>query len=274
LRFFIVPAVKFEDLISNMADRTISISRGFSRWQASGIHLLISAAIAAVSLFLMLRVWYPPPLFTTEGGSDILLVLIGVDVVIGPLITCIIFRSGKPGLRFDLSVIGLLQAAALIYGVHVMFVARPVYIALMDDQFETVRANDLDPADVAQAPRTEFRSVPVTGPVYVAVELPKDMKMLKELISQAAKGGELVQHLPRYYVPYADYKSKAVAKSRPVETLRKDDKAMSERIERTLAGTGRKASDLNFMPLQTRRGWGAVLIDGKTGDVVRILPPV
>ena len=255
-----------------MTDSTVTRSSGFSRWQASGIHLLISAAIAAVSLFLMLRVWYPPPLFTAEGGSDILFILIAVDVIVGPLITLIIFRSGKPGLRFDLAVIGLVQAGALVYGVHVMFVARPVYIALVDDQFETVRANDLDPANVAKAPPA-FRSLPVTGPAYVAVKMPQDLKSLKELIAQTQKSGEVVQHLPEYYAPYPEYKAEALSKGRPLEGLREADKNLAGRIDLAIADTGRKASELKFLQLQTRRGWGAVLVDGKTGDIVKLLPP-
>jgi hypothetical protein len=243
-----------------------------SRWQASGIHLLISAAIAAAALFVTLRIWYPPPLFRAEGGNDLLLTLIAVDVVIGPLITLIIFKLGKPGLRFDLTVIALAQAAALAYGCHVMFVARPVYIALVDEQFETVRANDLDPADVAQAALPAFRSVPIDGPVFVAVELPKDIAALRGIISAMGQDGKFVQHLPKYYVPYSDLRKQAVEKSRPLETLRKDDKAVSDRIDRLLADTGRKASELNFLMLQTRRGLGAVVIDAKTGDIVKTLP--
>lgn len=256
-----------------MAETTSVHSRVMSRWQASGIHLLISAAIAAVSLFVTLKVWYPSPLFTAEGGNDILLILIGVDVVIGPLVTLVVFKSGKPGMRFDLTVIAVLQAAALAYGTHVMFVARPVYIALVDDQFETVRANDLDPANVARAKRPEFQSVPLTGPQYIVVDLPKDIKALKELISQAGSGGDLAQHLPQYFVPYSEYKKQALAKSQPLETLQGPDKAVMARIDKAIADTGRRRADLNFLRLQTRRGWGAVLIDAKTGDVVAILPP-
>jgi hypothetical protein len=220
----------------------------------------------------MLKAWYPAPLFTAEGGKNILYILIAVDVIVGPLITLIIFKSGKPGLRFDLTVIALLQAAALAYGVHVMFVARPVYIVLVDDQFETVRANDLETANVARAARPEFRSVPLTGPRYVAVEMPKDVKALNELIA-ALKGGEVVEHFPQYYVPYSDQKARALARSGPLQALREADKAAAERIDREIAGTGRKASELNFLRLETRSGWGAVLIDAKTGDVVTILPP-
>ena len=103
---------------------------GMSRWRASGIHLLISAVLAVVTLILLLKVWYPPPLFTAEGGNDLLFILIGVDVIIGPLITLIIFKVGKPRLRMDLTVIALLQLGALVYGGYVMFVARPVFVVL------------------------------------------------------------------------------------------------------------------------------------------------
>jgi len=226
----------------------------------------------------MLRVWYPPPLFTAEGGSDLLFILVAVDVIIGPLITLVIFKSGKPGLRFDLTVIALLQAGALVYGSHVMFVARPVFIAFVVDQFETVRANDLDPADLAQAPHPGFQSLPLTGPVFVVVDLPKDMKILKELLSEAQTGGNVVQHLPKYYVPYSDHKVQVIAQGRPVETLLKRDgdkaeQVITEQVKKQVAETGRQASDLKYLPLQTRRGWGAVLIEAKTGEVVKILPP-
>jgi hypothetical protein len=256
-----------------MTTTAIANPRPLSRWQASGIHLLISAAIAAVALLLVLKVWYPPPLFTAEGGNELLFILIAVDVVLGPLITLVIFKSGKPGLRFDLAVIALLQTCALIYGLHVMFVARPVFITLVLDQFETVRANDLDPADVAQAKQKAFQSLPLAGPVFVAVDLPAKLDALKELMGEAQKSGKIVPHLPQYYVPYADQREKALAQSHPVESLRKREAAMTDQIEKQLAATGRKTAEVNFLPLQTRRGWGAVLIDAKTGDIVKVLPP-
>ncbi len=252
---------------------TATATTGMSRWRASGIHLLISAALAVVTLILLLKVWYPPPLFTAEGGNDLLFILIGVDVVIGPLITLIIFRSGKPRLRMDLTVIALLQLGALIYGGYVMFVARPVFIVLVVDQFETVRANDLDPADIAQARRPEYQSLSLSGPTLVAVDMPKDMATLKGLISDAAQGGKFVQHAPKYYIPYAAYKAKALGQSRPLDALLKGDAKFSQQLEKHIAETGRKAADLNYLPLQTRRGWGAVLVDAKTGDIVKLLPP-
>ena len=252
---------------------TTITTTGMSRWRASGIHLLISAALAVVTLILLLKVWYPPPLFTAEGGNDLLFILIGVDVVIGPLITLIIFKVGKPRLRMDLTVIALLQLGALVYGGYVMFVARPVFVVLVVDLFETVRANDLDSADIAQARRPDYQSLSLSGPVMVAVDMPKDMATLKALIADSLKGGKGVQHLPKYYVPYAESRTKALGQSRPLDTLLKGDAKFSRQLEKHIAETGRKAADLKYLPLQTRRGWGAVLVDAKTGDMVKLLPP-
>lgn len=243
-----------------------------SRWQAAGIHLVLSAAIGVAALFVLLRVWYPPPLFSAEGGDDLLFILIAVDVVIGPLITLIIFKADKPSLRFDLSVIALIQACALVYGVHVMFVARPVYIALVIDQFETVRANDIETADLAQA-RPEFRSNPLAGPIFVGIDMPKDKAEIAYLVAEARKGGKVVTALPKYYRPYADHKAKALAQSQPIEPILKQDNDFAKQMQRFIDVSGRKAQDLNYLPLQTRRGWGAVLIDAKSGDVVTMVSP-
>jgi hypothetical protein len=62
---------------------------------------------------LMLAVWYPQHYFAAMGGTTLILLLIGVDVVIGPLITLIVFDPKKKSLRFDLAVIAVLQLGAL-----------------------------------------------------------------------------------------------------------------------------------------------------------------
>ena len=244
-----------------------------SRWQAAGIHLLISLAIAAMALFVMIRVWYPPPLFTAEGGSDLLFILIAVDVVLGPLITLIIFKIGKPSLRFDLTVIALIQACALAYGCHVMFVARPVYIVLVVDQFETVRANDLEPADIAQAKDPAFSALPLTGPRFVSADIPKNMNEIKAILAETQKSGKVITHQPRYYVPYTKNAAQALAQSQPLDAAIKRGGDFAVLASKYLAESGRKADSLNFMPLQTRRGFGAVLIDAKNGDIVTMIPP-
>jgi hypothetical protein len=256
-----------------MTNTAMTPARRFTRWRASGIHLLMSAAIALVAVVLMLKVWYPPPLFTAEGGNDLLFILVGVDVIIGPLITLIIFKSGKPSLRFDLAVIALVQACALLYGCTVMFIARPVFIAFVVDQFEIVRAAELDPADIARARDPRFQSLPLTGPVNIAINMPSDMQELKRLLAEAMGEGKVVQHLPMYYVPYADQRKRAIEQSEPLEPAIRRGGDFAALAEKYLSESGRKAADLRFLRLSTRRGWGAVLIDANSGDVVQLVPP-
>src|SRR5512132_772047 len=100
-----------------------------NRFKAALIHLGISACIAGATLLFMLTVWYPGPFFKAVGGDGLILILLGVDVAIGPLITLVVFDTRKKSLKMDLAVVALLQLAAFSYGVWTIFEARPVYIA-------------------------------------------------------------------------------------------------------------------------------------------------
>lgn len=256
-----------------MSATSVAPAKVITRWQASGIHLLISIIIAAVALFVLLRVWYPPPFFMAEGGHELLFILIAVDVIIGPLITLIIFKVGKPSLRFDLTVIALLQACALIYGVYVMFVARPVYVVLAIDGFVTLRANDLEPEDLVQARDPAFRSLPLTGPQFVAVDIPKDMKEIGHIMAEAQQTGKVVTQLPKYFVAYAQHQKQALAQAQPLEPALRRGGDFATLAQQFLNESGRHATELKFLAVQMRRGYGAALLDAKTGEIVTLLPP-
>lgn len=244
-----------------------------TRWQASGIHLTISAVIAAAVLVVMLGVWYPPPLFEAEGGLGLVFILVGVDVVMGPLITLVVFKSGKPGMRFDLWVIALMQSAALAYGSYVVAEARPAYIVFVKDQFEIVGAIELNPADLAEAKRAEFRRVPLTGPELVAVEFPADPAERQSLLFLALERGKDVRHFPRYYAPYEEYKLQVPATGRTLDRVRRTEPEMARAVERYLADSGRKESEVLYYPLRASRAWGAAVVDARSGDLLKLLLP-
>jgi len=166
-----------------------------NRTKAASLHLLISAVVGIAVVILMLAVWYPRPYFKAMGGELLVLLLIGVDVVIGPLITLIIFKPGKKGLKFDLTVIAALQLAALAYGCHVMFSARPVYNVFVVDRFETVAANQVDEASLAKA-SGEFGKLPLTGPRVIGARQPTDAARQSEVVVQAMTGGPDLANLP------------------------------------------------------------------------------
>ena len=253
-------------------ETTIAPAPGMTRWKAAAIHLGISAAVTGLVLFAMLTLWYPPPLFLAEGGGDLLAILIPVDIVLGPLITLVIFKTGKPGLRRDLGIVAFLQAAALIYGCYVMMQTRPVFIAFSIDQFLVVRASDLDDADIEQAQQTGYGSLSLTGPKTVAVVLPTDKAELGKLLANSLQSGKGLHRMPRLFAPYEAHATEALQRSRPVYLLRKHDMALANKIEGLIQQYGLKSADLSYLPFQTRGGDGLALIDGKTGKLVKLVP--
>ena len=245
-------------------------ARAFSRWQAAGAHLLICVAIAAAVITLMLGVWYPGPLFEAAGGNGLLYILVGVDVILGPLLTLVVFKSGKRGMKFDLTVIGLVQLAALAYGVHIVFLARPAFIVFIKDRFELATAADLDPADLAAAKYPQFRSPPWNGPLLVAADMPTDPAERTKVVMAMFSGLDL-QNFPRYFVPYAERSKEVLARADTIEHLRKTEPAIGKVIDEYLRSSGTPEADVRGLLLRTRFAWIAVLIDPKTAQPVKML---
>jgi hypothetical protein len=245
-------------------------ARALSRWQAAGTHLLICAAIAAAVITLMLGVWYPGPLFEAAGGSGLLYILVGVDVIVGPLLTLVVFKSGKRGMKFDLTVIGLVQVAALAYGVHVVFLARPAFIVFVKDRFELATAADLDPAELAAAKYPQFRSPPWTGPLLAVADMPTDPAERTKVVMAAFSGLDM-QNFPRYFVPYAERAGEVLAKADTIERLRKTEPAIAKVVDEYLKSSGTGEAGVRSLLLRTRFAWIVVLIDPKTAQPLKML---
>lgn len=243
-----------------------------NRWKAAAIHLGISALIAITVVAVMLALWYPQPYFDAMGGMGLLKILVGVDVAIGPLLTLIIFDRRKKSLRFDLSVIALLQVAALVYGVYVMFEARPAYAVFVLDRFEMVAADQLDPADLAAGP-PEYRGVPLTGPKLVGTKLPdkSNPEEWNKLVFSGAAGKD-AQNFPRYYVPYAQAVPAILAKARPLSALLEGHPEREPAMRAAAAKAGQPESALAFVPLMGREGPMTAVIDGRDARLVAVLP--
>jgi hypothetical protein len=245
-------------------------ARVFSRWQAAGLHLLICVAIASTAIAVILGLWFPGPLFEAAGGLGLLYILVGVDVSLGPLLTLIVFKSGKPGMKFDLAVIATVQLTALIYGCSVVFLARPVFMVFVKDRFELVSVVELDPAEVAKAKYPEFRSFSWTGPKLAAADLPTDPAGRQKFIELAMSGVD-VQSFPEYYVPYGERRAQVLATAMSIDKLRKDEPVSSKGVDDWLASSGTKESEVRALLLRTRFAWVAVLVDPKTAEPLKLL---
>jgi hypothetical protein len=244
--------------------------RAFTRWQAAGIHLGICVAIAASVVTLMLALWYPRPLFEGVGGLDLLFIVLAVDVSAGPMLTLIVFKSGKPGMKFDLLVIGLLQASALAYGVNVVALARPAFVVFVKDRFEMVTVAELAAEELAAARYPEFRAPPWGGPMLVASDMPTDPAESQKLV-QAAAAGLDVQHFPRHFEPYAKRAQEVLASAVTVARFREAEPETAKAVDAWLAESGTREAAVRCLVLRTRFAWIAVLVDPVTAQPVKLL---
>ena len=242
-----------------------------TRWKAAAIHVLISLFIGIVVAILILGLWYPPPYFIAAGADELMLLLLGVDLTLGPLLTLTVYRTGKRGLRYDLAVIGTLQIAAMVYGLSVIVDSRPVFLVAVVDRFALVSANEITDADLAMGREPQFRSRSWTGPRLVAVEMPTDSAERMDLALSAGAGRD-AQNVPKYYRDYADEKQKILAKAKSVEDLRRRHREDSAVIDDAFRNLDRSEESAVWLPIQGRKSDLVMLLDRETGQPVGTLP--
>jgi len=139
-----------------------------TRLRAFLLHLAISGAVVVLLLALMKLIWFPKDLILA-GGLQGLAIVIAVDLVLGPLLTLIVFVPKKPGLKFDLCMIGLLQISSLIFGTHLIHTQRPLAQVLIDDGIHLLSAADFKQYD------TSLDSISGKHPKNVMISLPQDV---------------------------------------------------------------------------------------------------
>lgn len=243
---------------------------GVSRWRASAIHLGISAVIGLAVLALLLLVWFPGVYFEIMGASHLILVMLGVDIVLGPLITLIIFNPKKKSLPFDLAVIALLQVSALAYGMYTMALARPVFVLFAVDRFDVSSAAEIEPAQLEQGRLPQFRTLSWTGPVVAAAKPPEDREERTQLLFSAIAGID-IKNLPKYFVPYGELQAQALQRSHPLDKLRQRSADNGPAINAFLADHGRAEDTVHWLPMAGKRGDAAVMMDAGSGEVLGMI---
>lgn len=238
-----------------------------SRWKAASIHLTISISVGLLVFALLFLVWFPWPYFDAAGGQHLIVVLLSVDLVLGPLLTLILFKSGKRGMLFDLWMIGIIQASALVYGLYVIAEARPVFIVAAVDRFNVMASADIDPKDLAEGHKPEFQSFSWTGPRLVGSKLPPRGDELFDLMFKGAAGKD-VQNYPKYYVDYGEAAPGLLEHAKPIDALRKRNPKAVRIIEDWLRKHQLTESDVVWVPVMARKSSLTMLLDAKTGAVL------
>ena len=242
------------------------------RLRASTIHLGISLSIAALAALLVFGIWYPYPYREISGGRELFFIVVSVDVILGPLITLAVFNRKKPWteLRLDLTVVGLIQLSALVYGIWTVAVARPVHLVFEIDRFRVVHAIDVDPALLKDTPQG-IVALPWTGPTLLAVRPFKDSKESFDATMAAIQGASLGAR-PDLWQPYAAGIPNVLLAAKPVSNLRVRFPKQVAQIDQVLQKLGKTPGSVVYLPLAGRKDFWTVLLDATTAEVLGALP--
>lgn len=229
------------------------------------LHLFCSLLIGILAAALVLWVWFPSPYDLLSGGRNLFLMLAGVDVVCGPVLTLVLFTPQKPRpeLATDMSLVVLIQLSALLYGLHIAHEARPLFLVHEVDRFRVITAGSYGDVDVHEA----IAALPPSlhprwtqGPVTVGIRNPHDAKERQRVLMESVVGGRDFSQHPEFYVPYdAAYRPKVLARAKSLQALIQHYPSIADDATVILKRQGVTLKDALFLPVIHRRDWVAVL---------------
>ena len=227
-------------------------------------HLSISILIALLVMGLVFFVWYPAPLAKAVGVTQIFLMMLAIDVIVGPLLGLLVYKQGKKSLKFDLTIIIAIQISALLYGIYSIEQGRPAWLAYNVDRFELVRKNEIVDQNINQA-KPQFQQVSWFKPQYVAANFAKDIQQRNNDMFAEVLGGISLAQRPERYVDFAQAKEHIQKRAQSLELLQQyNDKAV---VAKTLTKYPQATA---FLPMKASSVDMTVLIN-KQGEVIKIV---
>ena len=233
------------------------------RLKAFGLHLLASAGVLTLILGALYLGWYHWPGWYLANASQVVLVLVCVDVVVGPLLTFVIANPSKPRreLARDIGIIAAVQVCALLYGSVSLWNGRPLYYAFSEDALSVVQAYDINDheAELARKQNGEFAPHWYSLPRWVWAPRPQEPKEREEIKST----GDDVISMPRYFKSWEQGLPSLRDQLKKADEWRYFTPGEKKRLKLRLQAAGLPPDQPNAIP-----------ITGRARPVLAVLDPV
>ncbi len=256
---------------SSREERDEKMEAPLSKFQAFGIHLGISLLVFFVFLYLLFFHWYPGFFYHTDGGWEGIRIVAGVDLVLGPLLTLIVYKPGKPKLKLDLSIIAAIQIACLAVGVSIVYKERPLAIVFSKNQFYTLNMNYYKAFEV-DISSLEKISGPTPKQVYV--EYPTDPTEIAVLEALSFLGGPLYVRTEHYlnYQPHIPNILKEGLSYAEIKEQRSQDDL--NKLEKWKNKHPKLFEIVSFIPVEAKYQNGYIIMreNGELIDFININP--
>ncbi len=223
------------------------------RLKALGLHLLASTCALSLILGTLYFGWYRWPGWYLADVVHVVVVMAGVDVVVGPLLTFVIARSTKPRRELvrDISMIVAVQLFALIYGTTSLWSGRPLYYAYSETVLQMVQAYDIDAPESAlgRQQNPEFAPHWYSLPRWIWAPLPQDTQAREKIVGSAIAGGDDVISMPRYFKSWEQGLPTLRTRLKKVGDVGYFTPTEKEKLKQLMRTAGVATDQLNSIPL-------------------------
>ncbi len=239
------------------------------RLKAALTHLAATAAVALVSAMLVFYVWYPSPFEQLSGGADLFKLIVICDIVLGPLLTLIVFNPKKSrySLIRDLAVICSIQLVALLYGMWAVFIARPIYVSFEKDSFRVVHANEV--VDRQRPDQWDSTlSYSLTGPKPISLRPFKDQKEFFAVSDDEIGAGIKLSFRPELWQPYEADRLGMILASKPLVQLIATKPHLADQVQAAVKQTQIQAKDILYLSIVSRDKYWTVFLKNDSAEIV------
>ncbi len=228
------------------------------RLKAFSLHLLSSATVLTLILSCLYFGWYRWPGWYLTDVTRVVLVMVCVDVVLGPTLTLIIANQKKSRreLTRDIGIIVVVQLCALGYGSVSLWSGRPLYYAFSESVLQLVQAYDLDANEAKLGRERNPALAPhwYSPPRWIWAPLPQDPDEREKIVGAAISGGDDVISMPRYFKSWEEGMPSLRSQLKKVDDVAYFAKSEKKKLKDKMKAAGMADDQLNTMPL-TGRGY-------------------
>jgi hypothetical protein len=226
------------------------------RLKAFSLHLLSSATVLTLILGSLYFGWYRWPGWYLTDVTRVVVVMVCVDVVLGPTLTLIIANQKKSRreLTRDIGIIVAVQLCALTYGSVSLWSGRPLYYAFSENVLQLVQAYDIN-ADEAKLGREQNPGLAphwYSLPRWIWAPLPQDAGEARRIVSSSITGGDDVTSMPRYFRRWEEGLSALRSQLKKVDDVAYFAKSDKKKLKDRMQAAGLADDQPSTMPLTGR----------------------
>ena len=222
-----------------------------SKIAAFGIHFFFSCIVFLIFIFVLRFFWFPEPFFIASGGWQGLKIVAIVDIVLGPLLTFIIFSEKKhtSELKKDLTIILFIQLVAFMWGAQTVYNQRPIAVTFWENSFYTITYNEIS-EEYSEHPLLD-KILQQHQPLYFVSKPTKvnDLKKLNdEVLTRKLPPFQLINRYEPADINFNFIKSQSIN----IHEIIEHNKSMKNSLNHILKTSNTKINKNIYIPLISR----------------------